>query len=318
MLDARRSLRMASPLRGGLPPRGGMPDAVILSRRAALSLLAALPLTSRLALAGASAPSSGSTTGRVPSASPAVAADLAAWLASPRPARPRDNANTLLLDIVYPDVFQGRWQVSSTLTSVIAPAGEQFFGPAGAFHAAQKLVGGAPLEYEARFVRSAGTAGGVIADRAFNVARIAAAAMGQSSVLECSADGINFVGATLRPSGGDGDIFAVVMSTLFRASSVAPSITGGASTMYASELVRQTVRLDGDTGSSLRAPRSQSKDIATVCAYHFGSDPDVLTAVQRTATYLPRTDPRVMDTRGAAVDLRTYSVVYTRSGVGKA
>jgi hypothetical protein len=200
---------------------------------------------------------------------------------------------------------------------VIAPCGEKLFGGPGSFEAAQGLVGGV-LEYETRFVRSAGTTGGVISDRAFNVEKIATAAMGPGAVLECSTDGINFVGTTLRPSGGDGLVFAVVMATLARSSSLLESSTGFPSIMYASELVRQTVRLDGDTATSLRAPRSQSKDINTVCAYELGPDQDSFTAIQRTATYLLRTDPRVIDTGGAAVDVRTYELTYTRKGVHRA
>lgn len=218
------------------------------------------------------------------------------------PPRPRNDVMSLREDVNYPAYFQGRWRVWSTLTYVAAPAGYRLFGREGAFEAAQEQLDAPPLTYEARFIRAPGA--NIIADRAYNISRIAAAAMGPDAVLDCVPGGINQMGLSLRPNGAEGAVFAVVLSILARESKYVEG-----KYLYVSEMVRQTVRPGGET--SLRA-HSQVREIETSCLYTLDANYNAISAKQRTVSYLPRSDLRHTDTRGRPVDIRKYDLRYER------
>lgn len=188
----------------------------------------------------------------------------------------------------------------SVLTAVDAPAGDEIFGAPGSLDAARAGVG-APLDYGARFVDRGG---GVIADRAYNVERIAVAAMGEGSVMECVVRGVNEVKVVVRPKGAGGGVFDVGMDVLRRESGDGEE----EGVFWASEICRQTVVLAGDEGGT---KGRQVKEVETVCKYVIGKDGD-MTGCQRTLVYVVKGDAREKAARGRAVDARTYELVYTR------
>ena len=110
-------------------------------------------------------------------------------------------------DIAYAAAFRGRWRVRSRVVDVKTPLGEDT-APADQLQAVRRLLAAeAPLEYEARFLEAEGNggivlaneksdgialaakpyAGTVIADRAFNAERRAAAQPGAASLGEYEA-----------------------------------------------------------------------------------------------------------------------------------
>ena len=110
-------------------------------------------------------------------------------------------------DIAYAAAFRGRWRVRSRVVDVKTPLGEEA-APAEQLQALRRLLAAeAPLDYEARFLEAEGNggivlaneksdgialaakpyAGTVIADRAFNAERRAAAQPGAASLGEYEA-----------------------------------------------------------------------------------------------------------------------------------
>lgn len=229
--------------------------------------------------------------------------DIPARFSAPFPPRPRNDALSLREDIFYPKYFLGRWKVTSTLKSVSAPAGYKLFGRDGALEAVQQQVDQSPLVYDSRFIRAPG--GKVISDRAYNTARIAAAAMGTDAVLDCVPSGINQIGLSLRPNSAEGAIFAVVLSVLAR-----DCVKSDGKFLYVSELVRQSVRHGGETDLKTH---SQVREIETSCLYSLNEGADFIAAKQRTVSYLPRSDLHYADAKGRPVDIRNYDLVYNRN-----
>eukprot|EP00967_Tisochrysis_lutea_P090862 scaffold130176_cov30-Tisochrysis_lutea.AAC.1 len=76
-------------------------------------------------------------------------------------------------DLIYPQVFAGRWAVQRKLVKVELPLGEAA-APVAEIVQARALEARAPIEFEARFLRVVDE-DGCIADRAFNAERRVAA-----------------------------------------------------------------------------------------------------------------------------------------------
>jgi len=114
-------------------------------------------------------------------------------------------------DVLYPKWTLGKWTASSTLRSVLAPAGEGLFSPGRngteALRRAREEVG-QPLEYAVRWRPAAGEL--VVVDREYNTAAIARATMGRDAVQDVQADGPDHLSLVLRPDGAPA-------SSLFRA-----------------------------------------------------------------------------------------------------
>lgn len=187
------------------------------------------------------------------------------------------------------------------------------------------------MQYDSRFIRSMGN---VIADRAFNVASIARAAMGPYSVLDCETKGnrVDQLQLTLKPGGPDGSVFAVDLKTIGRmqqtdyvprnmeaAFKIREEATwtdidakvqhAAGEGLYTTETVRQEVRLDTD---DLRIQPS-IKHVETTTIFLWDDDTqDNFRAWQKTSTYLTRSNLQYVDARGRAVDVRWYQVHYSR------
>ena len=204
-------------------------------------------------------------------------------------------------ELELPPWCKGTWMATSTLRSITAPAGYKLFGRTGSYEAARDTIG-QPLVYKARFLRSGGL---VVPDRAYNVACIAEAALGDGSVLSCSDDG-----ARLSVRAVDGSVCDVRLLPLARVAmrGMTPTDEGG-DVLYTAELVRQTVNVQLE---DLRTQTSV-KEVETITVWLDNSSDDVVQSLQRTATYLPRSDLRYVDAKGRPIDIRWYDVVYQRS-----
>lgn len=86
-------------------------------------------------------------------------------------------------DLLFPGVFLGRWRVSSTVTDVKTPMGDA--SAPQEYREAIALLNSPPLTFEQRFVATED--GTVIADRAFNAVRRAAAMPGAASLQDLQA-----------------------------------------------------------------------------------------------------------------------------------
>jgi len=244
-------------------------------------------------------------------------------------------------DIFYPPWMLGLWQVSSATRSVEAPLGPELFGSPAAFEAATQDVGKA-LTYTARFRRS--TQGRVVADRAYNVASISRAAMGDAAVLQCYEEegNANKLTLTLVPGGAGGRVFNAELSVLARDQSGqgndSPSLLFGCT-----ESSRQmiTANTDGNNGppgggpkerGSFAIPRAapvSSKETQVIQVFCSDSpEPSSFRSVQRICTFLTQADfvaklrskqlkgPGLAELYEASkkvpADVRTYDITYTR------
>lgn len=177
--------------------------------------------------------------------------------------------------------------------------------------------------------------GNVIADRAFNVASIARAAMGPYSVLECETKGsrVDELQLTLKPGGAEGSVFAVDLKTIgrtqqtnyvprnieavfkIREEATWTDMEGKVQDvpregLYTCETTRQEIRLDTD---DLRVQPS-IKHVETTTVFLWDDDTeDHFRAWQKTSTYLTRSNLQYVDARGRAVDVRWYQVEYSRA-----
>ena len=122
-------------------------------------------------------------------------------------------------------------------------------------------------------------------------------------------------------------LFRASLLVVGRHSETEPATEREPSSFNVCEVVRQTVS-PANPPQGRQAPRPPLiKDIETTTLYRMVS-PDQIVATQRTASFLvanPNQDPlkaaQIERLQGRAVDVRTYSVVYTRvrrvgAGVG--
>lgn len=237
-------------------------------------------------------------------------------------------------DVMYPSWFYGSWIASSTLKSVIAPAGEELFAPGrngtDALVRARMDIGD-PLRYEVRWrksLRSQQDGASVVVDRGYNVASISRASMGSQAVQDTIEDGPDHLTTYLKPAGAPpGLVYAADLRVVARRTDPP---TDNPNFFACAEITRQTVTpVQGEKATG--PPKSPLvKEIETIVTYELDrQDPNTMRGYQRTATFLvPDTaytgDPKLAEIAAArlasirgrlvAVDLRTYEVVYSRRG----
>ena len=214
-------------------------------------------------------------------------------------------------DIRYPSWFGGTWQVISTTVSVQAPGGVSLGFASNATYAAAQAQVGTKLAYECRFVAAAnGAAAECIADREFNVRRIAQAAFGSvNCVLDIPLATPNKLTAILIPPGAPQPFQVDLFVVNRRQETVSPT------RFDCSEVVREIIVAAG-SGSSNSPP--VLKEIETTSLYTYDAAKDSILCRQRSATYLlpSQTDQRQYRrwelAQGRPVDVRFYDVLYTR------
>lgn len=229
-------------------------------------------------------------------------------------------------DVEYPSWFAGAWRTSSTLESVLAPAGPELFTPGRNGTEAlrrARLDIGQPLRYESRW-RPGAREGTYVVDRAFNVATISAASMGSKAVQSCKESGPDRVELVLRPDAAGRVIYRADLDVIARHTE-APEPT---KCFDCVETVRQTVLLvPGDDYKGPTRP-PMVKEVETLCTYDRMPDGSIR-GLQRTATFLV---PDAAYTNGAplaeqqalllargpdglqtALDVRIYSLLYEKA-----
>eukprot|EP00638_Chattonella_subsalsa_P010001 CAMPEP_0117756972 /NCGR_PEP_ID=MMETSP0947-20121206/14431_1 /TAXON_ID=44440 /ORGANISM="Chattonella subsalsa, Strain CCMP2191" /LENGTH=330 /DNA_ID=CAMNT_0005576731 /DNA_START=28 /DNA_END=1020 /DNA_ORIENTATION=+ len=209
-------------------------------------------------------------------------------------------------DVYYPEWFAGLWDSYSTTRDIEAPMGIELFGGNRTWEIAQKDLGN-ELVYLSRFRYLPD--GRVIADRAFNIESITSSAMGKNSVLEVPfQDDPNDVKFTISPAGANGNVFKASLKTMGRIIESGPDKVTGNPSFSVSETVRQVVSSTTDLRFDPLV-----KDIETITIYSLKSENEIR-ALQRTATYIVPVDPvqriKYEKSRGNAVDVRCYSVIY--------
>ena len=218
-------------------------------------------------------------------------------------------------DIVYPDWFQGGWDVLSVTTDVQAPCGQQLFGGNYTFANAKKEIGvDGALQYRARFVDGSV---GTIADREFNVREIVKSAMGINSVVDVEMATPNKFSCLLSPKGAS-SVLSVDLLTLARRQETIDD-----KNFHCSEVVQQVVApIDQSKPRNSLTPQEPSKtillkEIETASLYTF-FDNKTIKCIQRSATFLQpsQQDPIAFQlwqmSRGRPIDVRFYDVTYTR------
>ncbi|KAL3924113.1 MAG: hypothetical protein SGILL_001244 [Bacillariaceae sp.] len=219
-------------------------------------------------------------------------------------------------DIFYPSWFSGGiWKVASTTKDIQSPCGVALFGGNTTYQRALKDVGNV-LRYESRFLQTtdgsgggSATRGGVIADREFNVRSIAAVTMGANSVVDVSKASPNKFSCLIAPQGAP-SMLSVELLVLNRRQE-----TTGEFTFDCSEVVREIA-------TPVDRPKQQQptllKEIETTSLYTYNPQKDEIRCVQRSAAFLLPSNENEMAmrmwqmSRGRAIDVRFYDVVYTR------
>lgn len=212
-------------------------------------------------------------------------------------------------DIFYPSWFTGNWKVESETKTVEAPAGVQLFGGNTTFNNAQNDVGNV-LKYECRFLNDDQSR--VIADREFNVKSIVKVSMGENSIVDISVATPNKFSCVLAPKGSP-SLLSVDLIVLNRRSEKEEDPNN----FYCSEVVREIATIVGEQRQQQRRP-SVLKEIETTSKYTYLPEKDEVHCIQRSASFLLPSDQNEMAmrmwqlSRGRAIDVRFYDVVYTR------
>jgi hypothetical protein len=239
-------------------------------------------------------------------------------------------------DVAYPEWFLGKWQATSTLESVIAPAGVDLFSPGRngtvALQRARGEIGPQyALRYDVRWRKQANPDNqvDVVVDRGYNVASISRAAMGEKAVQEVIEEGPNRLTTYLTPKGAPaGLVYAADLRVVSRRTD--PPDASRPNLFVCAETTRQTVTaVSGEKAASNAAPKSPLiKEIETIVTYERDDkDPNLMRGYQRTATFLVPDaaytgDPKLAELAAArltsfrgrlvAVDVRTYGLEYRR------
>ena len=200
----------------------------------------------------------------------------------------------------------------STTEDVQAPCGVPLFGGNATFDKAREDIGNV-LEYDCRFLPT--EAGGVISDREFNVKSIAKVSMGENSVVDISLATPNKFSCLLAPKGSP-TLLSVDMIALNRRQEKDED----PNTFYCSEVVREIAK-PVEESAQQRQQREASvfKEIETTSVYRYDPEKDQVRCTQRSAAFLLPSDQSEMAlrmwqlSRGRAIDVRFYDVVYTRS-----
>ena len=208
--------------------------------------------------------------------------------------------------------FSGYWKISSETKDVQAPCGVGLFGGNATFNNARHDIGNV-LNYGCRFLNA--DSGGVIADREFNVKSIAKVSMGENSVVDVSAATPNKFSCLLAPKGAP-SLLSVDLIVLNRRQETDED----PNKFYCSEVVREIAKpVDESPQQRLQRQASVLKEIETTSVYTYDPKRDQVRCTQRSASFLLPSSQSEMAmrmwqiSRGRAVDVRFYDVIYTRS-----
>eukprot|EP00536_Pseudo-nitzschia_multiseries_P006244 jgi/Psemu1/318858/estExt_fgenesh1_pm.C_1300016 len=215
-------------------------------------------------------------------------------------------------DIFYPSWFSGYWKVKSETKDVQAPCGIGLFGGNATFNNARQDIGNV-LNYDCRFLNA--DSGGVVADREFNVKSIVKVSMGENSMVDVSVATPNKFSCLLAPKGAP-TLLSVDLIVLNRRQ----EIDEDPNKFYCSEVVREIAR-SVDESPQQRQQRQAAvlKEIETTSIYTYDPKRDEVRCTQRSAAFLLPSSQSEMAmrmwqlSRGRAIDVRFYDVVYTRS-----
>lgn len=202
----------------------------------------------------------------------------------------------------------GNWKVRSETKDVQAPCGVALFGGNSTFNKAYSDIGNV-LKYESRFLSD--SSGRVIADREFNVKSIVKVVMGENSVVDVSIATPNKFSCLLAPNGSP-TILAVDLFVLNRRQE-----NIGQNNFDCSEVVRE-IAAPVDRPKPQQQQAEILKEIETTSLYTYHPEKDEVRCTQRSAAFLLPSSQSEMAmrmwqlTRGRAIDVRFYDVLYTR------
>ena len=169
------------------------------------------------------------------------------------------------------------------------------------------------LKYDCRFLTV--DSGRVIADREYNVRSIAKVSMGENSVVDVSVATPNKFSCLLAPKGAP-SLLSVDLIVLNRRQEKDED----PNTFYCSEVVREIAKPVDESQQQRQQKRpSVLKEIETTSVYTYDPKRDEVRGTQRSAAFLLPSDQNEMAmrmwqlSRGRAIDVRFYDVVYTRS-----
>lgn len=310
------------------PPRG----VSLLARREALSLLGATAamLTAERPSAAATAVTAATTSTATTTTSPRLRESveiLRGWKDDARlPLVTKQIFARETADVVYPPWFAGTWRCTSTLESVLAPAGVEIFTPGRNGTEAlrrSRLEVGQPLQYQSRW-RKGDDDGSWVVDRGFNVAAISKASMGEKAVQNCEEYGPDRIELVLRPDAAGRVVYRAQLDVVARRTDPAVSDT----LFDCAETVRQTIVVVPGEGYNGPTRPPMVKEVETVCTYD-RLPSGAIVGIQRTATFLV---PDAAYTSGAslaeqqaltlargpngqqqALDVRVYTLVYEKA-----
>jgi len=202
--------------------------------------------------------------------------------------------------------------VSSETKDIQAPCGIGLFGGNSTFSIARQDIGNV-LKYDCRFLPIDGNA--VISDREFNVKSIAKVSMGENSVVDVSSATPNKFSCLLAPKGAPSLLYVdLIVLNRRQEKDVDPY------KFYCSEVVREIAKpVDAAQQQRQQKRPSLLKEIETTSVYTYDPKTDEVHCTQRTAAFLLPSDQNEMAmkmwqlSRGRAIDVRFYDVVYTRS-----
>jgi hypothetical protein len=318
------TLPAASALR--LPRR----DALCLSRRDAITLLGAGTASTAVGLPASAAAAPPSVRDAIEGLRDGGAKRIYDdKLASARSYVTRGYFTRETSDVEYPSWFAGSWKTTSTLETVLAPAGAELFTPGRNGTEAlrrARLEVGQPLQYESRWrPNQGGKEGTYVVDRGFNVAAISAASMGTKAVQNVQENGPDRVELVLKPDAAGRVVYRAELDVVARHTEPNPEPQRAFDCV---ETVRQTVLLvPGDDYKGPTRP-PMVKEVETLCTYERLPN-GAIAGLQRTATFLV---PDAAYTNGAplaeqqalllargpdglqtALDVRIYSLLYEKA-----
>jgi len=240
-------------------------------------------------------------------------------------------------DIFYPKWFSGNWKTVSTTQSVEAPCGIALFGGNATYINAQKDIGNV-LKYDSRFLMTPNTSTNtntvvdndtVIADREFNVKSIVKVTMGENSIVDVSTATPNKFCCLLALKNSS-SLLQVDLIALNRRSE--PQLDGDPNKFACAEVVREIAKTVNNNNNNDDKSQSQQqkqkrkptmpsvlKEIETTSIYTYIPESDEVHCIQRSAAFLLPSDQNEMAmrmwqlSRGRAIDVRYYNVIYTRA-----
>lgn len=219
-------------------------------------------------------------------------------------------------DIYYPKWFQGSWKSCSIFDAIEAPLGIDVIGGKTVYQAAQNDLN-SELCYTSKFIAQDDV---IISDRLFNVEQIAAASMGNNSIVSRTQRPNTKLTEQLQlvvsPDKANGAKFEIILQTTDREQNQ-PSYGRFQALERCTQIIRPVIPVD----PSATAPQPAAvlrKDIETITTYERVSESQIV-GRQRTATFLSPADPRFRLAYAReprvltdAVDIRSYTVKYQK------